>query len=282
MDGEVAQMAALVISANHRLTHPEDPMLWFASQRAFARCGSISFEIATRRSGGKTARLPMAETPPAWLDQLARSGTKRVVLGFERQDEEVVPGETIPDRVAAGFAGGGSLWTMTTETDDGRALGWRAGWKAAYPSARDGRIWAVRYTATASKPQPPGRKLEDAATELRHALAEMSEFAWSHDAKDANMRFTSALALLEGAPDPRPIPNPTGPADTLSHEARCLLHAAQRGWMFDDMAHWGPLKVDEPTWRDHARRSEALYDAVTAAMVAAVNSSAPVRASTSR
>jgi hypothetical protein len=55
------------------------------------------------------------------------------------------------------------------------------------------------------------------------------------------------------------------------------LRAAQRGWMFDDMAQWGPLKVDEATWRDHARRSEALYDAVTAAMVAAVNSSAPVR-----
>lgn len=281
MDGEVAQLAALVISANHRLTHPDDPMHWFASQRAFARCGSISFDVATRRDG-ETERLPMAETPPAWLDQLARSGTKRVLIGFERQDEEIEPGEDIPDRIAAGFAGGGSLWTMTTETDAGRALGWRAAWKAAYPDARDGRIWSVRYTAMAGKPQSPGRRLDAAATELRHALAEMSEFAWSHDAKEANMRFTSALALLEGAPDPMPFPHSPGPADTLSPEAQCLLHAAQRGWMFDDMAQWGPLKVDQPTWRDHARRSEALYDAVTAAIVAAVNSSAPARATTSR
>ena len=277
MDGEVAQLAALVISANHRLKRPDDPMLWFASQRAFARCGSISFDLAAKRRQQKPAMVPMAETPPAWLKQLAKSGTKRVLLGFERQDEEVIPGETIPDRIAAGFAGGGSLWTMTTETADGRALGWRAAWKAAYPSARDGRIWAVRYTAMAAEPQDPGRGVEAATTELRHALAEMSEFAWSHDVKEANMRFTSALALLAGEPDPLPIDHPTGPGDTLDDPARRLLNAAQRGWMFDNMELWGHLKVDQPTWRDHARRSEALYDAVTAAVVAAVNSSAPSR-----
>lgn len=277
MDGEVAQLAALVISANHRLKHPDDPMRWFAAQRAFARCGSISFDVAAKRPGETPARVHMARTPYDWLDQLARSGTKRVVIGFRRQDEEMEPGEDIPDRIAAGFAGGGSLWTMTTETDDGRALGWRAGWKAAFPAARDGRIWQVRYTATVAQQQPVGRGVEAATTELRHALAEMSEFAWSHDAKAVNARVTSALALLAGAPDPMPINQPAGPADTLGHDARCLLRAAQRGWMFDNMAEWGNLKVDAETWRDHARRSEALYDAVTAAMVAAVNSSAPVR-----
>ena len=277
MDGEVAQLAALVISANHRLSHPNDPMHWFATQRAFARCGSISFDIATKRGEQKPVLTTMAETPPAWLDQLGRSGTKRVRLGFARQDEEVIPGETIPDRIAAGFAGGGSHWTMTTETDDGRALGWHGTWKVAYPNARDGRVWAVRYTATAAEPQDPGRDIEAAAVELRHALAEMSEFAWERDAKAANMRFTSALALLEGAPDPLPIDNPEGPADTLSEPARRLLHASQRGWVFDNLEIWGKLKLDEAEWRDHARRSEALYDAVTAAMVAAANSGAPER-----
>jgi len=277
LDGEVAQLAALAISANHRLTHPNDPMRWFATQRAFARCGSISFDIATKRGQAKPTRTTMAETPPAWLDQLARSGTKRVRLGFSRQDEDVIPGETIPDRIAAGFAGGGSRWMMTTETDDGRALGWHGAWKVAYPSARDGRVWAVRYTATAAEPQGPGRDIDAAATELRHALAEMSEFAWERDAKAANVRFTSALALLEGAPDPLPVENPAGPADTLSEPARRLLRASQRGWVFDNLEIWGKLKLDEAEWRDHARRSEALYDAVTAAVVAAANSRAPKR-----
>lgn len=282
MDGEVAQLAALVISANHRLARPEDPMLWFPGQRVFSRCGAISFDVATKGPGLAPKRVKMAETPQAWLDQLARSGTTRVHLGFERQDEEIVPGETLPDRVAAGFAGGGSLWTMTTETDDGRALAWHAAWKAAFPNAKDGRIWSVRYTATSGTPQLPGPAVEAASIELRHALAAMSEFAWSHDAKRVNARITSALALLEGAPDPMPFPHQAGPADTLSEEARSLLRAAQRGWMFDDTADWGRLKVDEPTWRDHARRSEALYDAVTAAMVAAVNSSAAPGPVTSR
>ncbi|HHC30060.1 MAG TPA: hypothetical protein ENK80_05815 [Rhodobacterales bacterium] len=168
---------------------------------------------------------------------------------------------------------------MTTETDDGRALAWRGAWKAAFPSARDGRIWQVRYTAASDAPQPMGRSVEAATTELRHALAEMSEFAWDHAAKAVNARITSALALLEGEPDPAyPDQGTAGPADTLDQPARCLLRAAQRGWMFDNMAEWGKLKVDADALRDHARRSEALYDAVTAAMVAAVNSSAPPRA----
>lgn len=277
MDGEVAQLAALVISANHRLAYPDDPMRWFPSQRAFARCGSISFEIATKRRQEKAALTTMAATPPSWLEQLARSGTKRVYLGFTRQDEEVIPGETIPDRIAAGFAGGGSLWTMTTETDDGRALDWHGAWKVAYPNARDGRIWAVRYTATAAAPRTPGADIASASVELRHALADMSEFAWEREAKAANMRFTSALALLEGAPDPLPVDHPAGPADTLSEPARRLLHAAQRGWVFDNLELWGKLKLDEAEWRDHARRSEALYDAVTGAIVASANSAAPAR-----
>ena len=278
MDGEVAQLAALVISANHRLAHPGDPMRWFATQRAFGRCGAISFEAATKRRAAKPVLVPLAETALAWLDALARSGTTRAVLGFDRQDEEMVPGETIPDRISAGFAGGGSLWTMTTETGDGAALGWRPTWRAAYPSAKDGRIWAVRYTATAARPQELGRSVEAAATELRHALAEMSEFAWEHGAKQANVHFTSALALLEGAHDPLRLDRPTGAADTLSEPARRLIFAAQRGWTFDNMELWAGTKFDQPLWRDHARRAEALYDAVTAAMVAAANSSVPVSA----
>ena len=105
----------------------------------------------------------------------------------------------------------------------------------------------------------------------------MSEFAWEREAREANLRFTSALALLEGAPDPLPVDNPAGPADTLSEPARRLLHACQRGWVFDNLEIWGKLKLDEAEWRDHARRSEALYDAVTAAIVSAANSAAPAR-----
>jgi hypothetical protein len=273
VDGEVAQLAALVISANYRLANPGDPMRWFATQRAFARCGSISFEAATKRRSQKPVLVPLAETAPAWLDALSRSGTTRVVLGFERQDEEHVPGETIPDRIAAGFAGGGSLWTMTTESGDGQALGWRATWRAAFPNARDGRVWAVRYTATKGAPQPLGRSVTAAATELKHALAQMSEFAWEHDAKQANTHFTSALALLEGAPDPLPHARPMGPAETLDEPARRLIYAAQRGWVFDNMELWAGTRLDHDNLREHGRCAEALYDAVTAAMVAAVNSS---------
>lgn len=273
MDGEVAQLAALVISANHRLAYPQDPMRWFAGQRAFARCGEIRFEAATKRGRDKPVFLPLAASPSGWLDALPRSGTRRAVLGFERRDEELIPGETLPDRIAAGFAGGGSLWTMTTENGDGATLGWRGTWRLGFPAARDGRIWAVRYTATRATPQQRGRSVAAATTELRHALAAMSEFAWEHEAKAANTHFTSALALLEGEEDPLTQAHPMGPADTLDAPARHLLFATQRGWTFDNPELWSDAKLDDASGRDYAQRAEALYDAVTAAIIAAANAS---------
>lgn len=277
MDGEVALMAALVISANHRLMHPGDPMKWFREQRAFARCGEISFHAATKGANG-IGRVALAATPAEWLDQLAMSATTRAVLGFQRRDEEVIPGETLPDRIAAGFAGGGSRWIMTTETENGETLGWQAQWRAAFPDAKDGRIWAVDHVATSAPPQPLGRPVDAAATELRHALAEMSAFAWSHGVKRANKMFTSALALLDGGPDPMRLDHPLGPADTLREPARRLLFAAQRGWVFDNMALWDRVEIPRSELRDFGQISEALYDAVTAAIVASVNASVPAPA----
>ncbi|HHB80241.1 MAG TPA: hypothetical protein ENK83_00620 [Aliiroseovarius sp.] len=271
MDGEVALMAALVISANHRLMNPQDPMLWFRDQRAFARCGEISFHAATRLANGDIGEVMLAGSASEWLDQIATTNTRRVVLGFERRDEEIVPGETLPDRIAAGFAGGGSRWIMTTEPAEGDPLAWRARWRVGFPDAQDGRIWEVRHTATTGASQPLGRSVEAAATELRHALAEMSAFAWSHDVKQANSVFTSALALLDGAPDPMGLNRKLGPIDTLSDPARRLIQAAQRGWVFDNMALWDRVAIPREELRVFGQISEALYDAVTAAIVAASN-----------
>lgn len=277
MDGEVACLAALVISANHRIARPDDPMMWFSTQRAFARCGEISFHAATKSASGELARIPVADTPETWLDQLAASGVQRVVLGFERRDEDLIEGETLPDRIAAGFAGGGSRWVMTTEAGDGTALAWRANWRAAFPDAEDGRIWAVRHTAAAAEPQPIGRPVAAARTELRHALAEMSEFAWEHEAKRANRMFTSALGLLDGGTDTMRYDRRVGPADTLPDGARRLLNAAQRGWVFDNMGIWDRIEAEHAEHLVFARASESLYDAVTAAIVAAVNASVSIR-----
>lgn len=275
MDGEVALMAALVISANHRLLHPKDPMMWYPRQRSFSRCGEISFWAVTRGKSGRMSRVKLAGTPEEWLARLAPSGVKRAVLAVERRDEEIEPGKTLPDRIAAGFAGGGSRWTMTTESDRGETLSWTARWRVGFPSAEDGRIWAVHHLATSGRPSPLGRDLGAATTELRHALAEMSAIAWSHGVKGANRMFTSALALLDGDTDPLQMDRPVGPVDTLPDPARRLIMAAQRGWVFDNMALWEGLALPPDEARAFGRASEALYDAATAALVAAANASAP-------
>lgn len=271
MDGEVAQAAALTISANHRVAHPGDPMPWFATQRAFDRCGSIAFHTEGKRRFGKDRRVPVAETPSGWLERLETARVTRVVLSCTRQDKE----NTIPDRLSAGFAGGGSLWAMTSETSDGGAIRWVPGWRAAFPRAEDGRIWAVEYLAEPAVPVDSGPSVNSVAALLVDSLAAIHDFARQHQFNTVAAIFASALALLAGGADPRPVPRPPGPADVLSPDARNLLFAAQRAWVFDNLSLWRDQDFSQDTWRDYARLSEVLYNDVTAAMVAAVNASCP-------
>ena len=273
MDGEVAQLAALVISANHRLSNPADPMEWFADQRAFASCGRIGFRAAERRRFGKPRHVPVAQTPTDWLDLLAGSQVDRVVMSCTRQDQNHDPKDTLPDRVAAGFAGGGSLWRMSTETQDGGALCWQPGWAAAFPTAKDGRIWATDYMAEPCVGGDIGPSVASAITNLHAALSRAEAFATQHLFTQVAAIFASALCVLDGDPDPRPVPRPPGPADTLTPPARRLLNAAQRGWIFDNMGLWKDQDFSPDVWKSYATISEALYTAVTAAITAAVNSS---------
>ncbi len=273
MDGEVAQLAALVISANHRLANPGDPMEWFADQRAFASCGRIQFRAAEKRRFGGLRHVPVAETPNLWLDLLAGSGVARVVMSCTRLDQTPGSNDTLPDRIAAGFAGGGSLWTMATETGDGGALCWEPGWRAAFPTAKDGRIWEANYMAQPCSGPENGPDVATAGATLFDALTASKSFAEAHQFTQVAGIFTSALCLLEGKPDPRPVPRPPGPADTLEGPARNLLFAGQRGWTFDNLSLWRDQDFSADIWTRYAELSEALYCAVTTAIKSAVNSS---------
>lgn len=277
MDGEVAQLAALAISANYRLSHPGDPMPWFAEQRAFASCGQIGFHATKRGRFGKARNVPVAETPSLWLDLLSKSGVERVLVRCIRQDDTGPEEEYLPDRLSAGFAGGGSLWTMATQAPDGGALCWQAGWRAAFPKAQDGRIWKAEYFAQPCHAQEEHVQLHAVSQRLAEVLETARAFALDQAFPRIAAQFTSALKLLAGGADPLSLPRPAGPADTLAEPARHLLFAAQRAWVFDNLDVWRDQDFSHDIWKKYAALSEALYSAVTAAIVAAVNSSAPAQ-----
>jgi len=274
MDGEVAQLAALAISANHRLACPQDPMEWFAGQRAFSSCGQIGFCATKRTRFGKAKHVPVANTPSSWLDLLGDSGVERVLVSCVRQDESGPEEDTLPDRLTAGFAGGGSLWTMATQSGNGGVLCWQAGWRAAFPRAKDGRIWQAEYYAHPCNGEMPQVSVQSASQTLAHVLQEAQTFAQLHEFSRVAGIFASALNLLEGRADTLNVPRPPGPADTLDAPARKLLFAGQRAWIFDNLDTWRDQDFSHDIWKRYADLSEALYSAVTAAIVAAVNSSA--------
>lgn len=249
-------------------------MAWFANQRAFASCGQIDFRAKLRGPFGKTRRVSVADTPSLWLDLLGESGVERVLVTCKRQDTDCAEDEYLPDRLTAGFAGGGSLWTMVTLSNNGGALCWQAGWRAAFPQAEDGRIWKAEYLAEPCHESDPNLSVEEASQALGAILHEVRDFAETHEFSRVAAIFASALDLLAGRDDPLNIPRPPGPADTLDEAARRLLFAGQRAWIFDNMDIWRDQDFSHDIWKKYADLSEALYSATTTAIVAAVNSSA--------
>lgn|GEM_PF-2397102 len=277
MDGEGAQLAGLTISANYRIACPGDPVGWFATQCAFDRCATIAFRTEAKRRIGKDRRVAVALTPSDWLAALVATGVRCVTLCCTRQDG--AEQDTIRDRLTAGLAGGGSLCLMISEAADGGAICWTPGWRAAYPQAEDGRIWAVECLAVPCAPVSTGPSVELATTRLADSLSAIQTFASQHHFETITAIFASAQALLVGDPDPhadpRFVPRPPGPADILSAPARQLRFAAQRAWTFDNLSLWRDQDFSQDTWRDYARLSERPYNDVTAAITAAVNASIP-------
>jgi len=271
MDGEVAQMAALAISANYRLTHPDAPMPWFDRQRAFASCGEIGFCAPRTGASGRTRDVRVAETPAHWLRLLSERRVKKVQISCTRQDTLEQEDDVLPDRLAAGFAGGGSLWTMATISPEHGTLCWQAGWRVAFPAAEDGRIWKAEYYGAPCEPAPPGAPVEAATQALSAILHKARDFAAQHGFEAITTQFASALALLSGEVDPLGLSRPPGPTDVMHPAARRLIFAAQRAWIFDNLELWRDQDFSQEAWHSYADISEALYGAVTAAIVAAVN-----------
>lgn len=264
MNGELAQAVALV--AHYRAGFSaQQPYAMSLSNSTFKFVGVLDFEREVPRLLRAPAYESVGTEPAEWYEYLASSGVRSVFLVVERV------GGRLADHVAVAFAGGGG-WGIAVDHNDRQSL-WRARWTTGRSSVPEDRIWSVLYREFGDGALPHGRRsVGSASKRLARVLADAADFAreakldfwleWFHSAQE---KLKADDPTFEYHPDMLPPFAYTG-------DARRLLSACERAWVFGGMGSWNDLGfVEADLQRRYDMITPELYDAVLDGITAATN-----------
>src|SRR4051812_302762 len=105
MNGPIAQLVSLTCHGNAFLRGTSVAQ-FFPGNSTCRFCDRVSFVELRRRLFGRRKTIELAGRPDAWFEYLKRSGARGIRLRREERNEG-----GLPDRIAAGFVGGGGAWT---------------------------------------------------------------------------------------------------------------------------------------------------------------------------
>src|SRR5262245_44566467 len=105
MNGPIAQLVALTCHANSFLKHGALAFKFFPDNSTCKFCDRIWFVASKKSWFGKRTQRTVAENPEDWFKALAAGGASAVRIIHQTQNDP-----RIPDRMSAGFVGGGGRW----------------------------------------------------------------------------------------------------------------------------------------------------------------------------
>ena len=269
MDGSITQMVSLTCHANAHLRRGWLPVGYFADNSAFKFCDRVSFVESRKSWLGASREQIVAEDPAAWFQYLKDEKALSLRLYWQPNQSP-----DLPDRITAGFVGGGGRWILAA-MHPGGANYWISRWEAWNEDAAEDRIWRVNYVLVArdQKLPPDDRPISDVKTDLESALKRISAFTGNHNYSGFNDCFLQALHILDtGAGEPLHHPD-LYPPNSIPPESAALLSAAERAWVFGGMGSWNDISFDGDDQREYDEASDQLYSALIQAICVAANES---------
>jgi len=275
MLGSVAQVIALTAYGNAVLggAAPPGPDAFYPSNSAFQYCEYVQFvDVSDRASNGK--EIPWAADPVAWFGRLKSEKVRALRLHYVSTAAENAD-KNLPDRMGAGFVGGGGRWLLEAVTPEGSDY-WEARWVVGDQNRADRKIWRVTYGRVArNRPIPgvPAEDIEKLKYELSGALQQIDKFARSHNLSEFAKMFERSQAQLSSTTPEQGVYH----KDLLSQghaslPVQQLLWASQIGWVFGGMGSWNDVGDDSP---EYERVSEKLFQTLNRAYAAVANSTVP-------
>lgn len=268
MNGPIAQLAALTCHGNAFLAGREF-VQFFPQNSTCQYCERIEFVEFDAKTTGKPVPRLLAANPDDWIHELPIREVDGLRLLFSPRNDP-----NISDRMSAGFAAGGHVWTMEVKRDDGQSEYWTADWRLWDRDAPDRRIWRVNYRRESTKPSLPyqGRNLTIVKQAFRDSLTEICEFAKRHTEGAFTGNFSEALEALDDPTADGGYHQDIAVPGQLSADAESLLKASMRAWVFGGMGSWNDMGFEQPLQTEYENVSDRLFEVLHEAIEASVTS----------
>jgi hypothetical protein len=281
VQGTIAQIIALVTHGNACLKGSPgfDPSAFYPANSTFVFCEYVRFVDLRKKKRGWDESAYAAD-PNEWFARLKRDGVYSLRMSCGSASQQL-GGKKVSDRMLVGFVGGGGRWLIEAMKPAGSDY-WEGGWEVGDRVREDRRIWRVAYGRIASD-QPvvdnPATDLPALRNQLAENLKAIGDFARRHKLDNFARAFDGGLAQLNSSdPSQGGYHSDLAPNKALPAPAVQLLGAAQSAWVFGGMGSWNDMGFDGDDGKLYDCLSEELYRLLNAAIVAAANSSAPMKA----
>ena len=272
MQGTVAQVVSLVTYGNQYLSNGGDSLVsdFYPSNSTFKFCKMVSF-IDLVQDKKKCVPIPYSNDPITWFSHLAKEKYKTLRISYFKS------GRTdVPDRMLAGFVGGGGKWLIEAIGPQGSDF-WEANWIVGNKDDPDKKVWLVAYRrVAASESTRSFSALDPAALKatLKRNLGAILGFCRKNKIEAFPKFFETALLSLDSDSPLDGVGYPgIVPKHALSLDARQLLGAAQAAWVFGGMGSWNDLGFTGEEKTIYDGLSEELYLLIINAILYATNTS---------
>jgi len=269
MQTTLAQMIALTCFGNALLRGKAiDP--FFPGNSTCQFCESIKFIAVNTTAAGEARTVTVAETPDEWFAYLRRHS----VEGFRLQ-QKGRNNPQFPDRLSAGFVGGGKQWKIEVLRGDAASDFWLDRWVVGDRNAPDRRIWKVAYLLCETGPTAPlaMRSLNEIVGELRLTLERIRVFSERENCGGFTKCFADAIRALDDPDADIGYHKDLFPPGLLKPEAVSLLKAAQSAWVFGGMGSWNDMGFGGNVQVEYEKLSDMLFEGLNEAVEAAASSS---------
>jgi hypothetical protein len=268
MNGELAQVIALVAHGNNLLNHPEISKSDLSGNSTFQYVNEVKF-VRYKSTLDKKGVL-VAGNMVDWFDSLRKRHAKRLWnIGFawDRSD--------LAEHIAVAFSGGSPI-AIQVDLPEGFEL-WYPLWKTG---GQPQKPWFVEYRGLVFQYSHAAELMDlaDVKSKLRLAISMAEQFA-SRPGVDLNgwaEIFNKAINLLDSETSIAPYHPDMLPVAGFSSEARQILAAAAQAYVFGGMGSWNDLGFDKPELqKEYEEVTRILYQAVKMSTLMASNSFIP-------
>ncbi len=265
MNGEWAQLIALVAHGNYFLTHPEISKMDLSANSTFQYVNEVTF--VRYKSTLDPKGVKVAGNVADWLDILReRKVTRLWNIGFSWDRSDMA------EHIAVAFASGVPI-AIQVDLPEGYELWyplWKTGGKPQKPWFVEYRGLVFSYSHAANQ-----MSMEDVKVRLHNAIITTEQFSRRLEVNLDGWAdtFTSALTLLNSENPIAPYHPDMLPNTGFSLEARQILCAAARAYVFGGMGSWNDLGFTQPeVQKEYQEISKTLYMAVKMSILMASNS----------